>query len=135
MTERGIFHLEDVLNIFNAGRRLLLFLTVTSIIGIVYLNKHAKQTLAKVFKNIFIAPILFFGFMIVSIYILKFDKVFVIFHEIFFDNDLWLLEWSDPLLIILPKRFFQVTAGIIGLLTMLQLTIIYIIGKRIKPSI
>ena len=46
-----------------------------------------------------------------------FTKYFTIFHQIFFDNDLWLLDPATDLLIcIVPEPFFVDTALYIGLL-------------------
>jgi len=45
-----------------------------------------------------------------------FTKYFVIFHQIFFDNDLWILDPATDLLInIVPEPFFMDTAGRIAL--------------------
>ena len=44
-----------------------------------------------------------------------FTKYFVIFHHIFFDNDLWILDPRTDLLInIVPEGFFMDTAARIG---------------------
>lgn len=44
-----------------------------------------------------------------------FTKYFVIFHKIFFDNDLWILDPATDLLInIVPEPFFMDTAARIG---------------------
>ena len=41
-----------------------------------------------------------------------FTKYFTVFHEIFFDNDLWLLNPNEDLLInIVPEPFFVDTAA------------------------
>ena len=46
-----------------------------------------------------------------------FTRYFTIFHQIFFDNDLWILDPRTDLLInIVPEPFFVDTAARIGLL-------------------
>lgn len=46
-----------------------------------------------------------------------FTKYFVIFHQIFFDNDLWILDARTDLLInIVPEPFFMDTAARIAML-------------------
>ena len=35
-----------------------------------------------------------------------FEPVFTLFHELLFDNDLWLFPWSSYLIRILPESFF-----------------------------
>ena len=45
----------------------------------------------------------------------SFDRYFVIFHHLFFDNDLWILNpTEDNLINLLPEGFFSDTAFRIG---------------------
>jgi integral membrane protein (TIGR01906 family) len=45
----------------------------------------------------------------------SFDKVFVAFHELFFNNDLWLLDYNTDLLLnIVPQDFFIDISMFIG---------------------
>ena len=60
-------------------------------------------------KGMLIGAAAFFIIIIaLAIYMLtNFDRAFVQFHEIFFNNDLWLLDPRESLLInILPQDFF-----------------------------
>ena len=64
-----------------------------------------------------------------------FTKYFVIFHHIFFDNDLWLLDARTDLLInIVPEPFFMDTAARIGItfagMTALLFAVCAILIKR-----
>ncbi|MDO4565775.1 MAG: TIGR01906 family membrane protein [Oscillospiraceae bacterium] len=46
---------------------------------------------------------------------LDFDRAFVIFHELFFGNELWIFDYrSDPIINILPQDFFMTCAAVIG---------------------
>ena len=70
-----------------------------------------------------------------------FTKYFTIFHEIFFDNDLWLLDPSTDLLIrMLPEGFFMdmvIRIGIIFLVLMflvLIISILMLIGRKIRKT-
>ena len=57
-------------------------------------------------------------FTVLVIYVIgHFDTAFIQFHEIFFDNDLWLLDPDVSLMInMLPEEFFFDTAMRIGLI-------------------
>lgn len=64
-----------------------------------------------------------------------FTKYFVIFHHIFFDNDLWILDARTDLLInIVPEPFFMDTAARIGItfagMTALLFAVCAILIKR-----
>ena len=53
--------------------------------------------------GLFLALAAIFGGLIAT----DFNKYFVLFHEIFFDNDLWLLDPDTDLMIrMLPEGFF-----------------------------
>lgn len=72
----------------------------------VYLRRHYWMNLGKtmifngIFTVFFIAAL---GYMLLT----DFSKYFVIFHEVFFDNDLWLLDpQTDRLIQMLPEVFF-----------------------------
>ena len=45
---------------------------------------------------------------------INFDAAFVLFHKIFFDNNMWLFDYrTDPVIAILPKGFFLACALVI----------------------
>ena len=65
----------------------------------------------------------------------SFDRYFVIFHHLFFDNDLWILDPAkDNLINLLPEGFFSDTAFRIGeifLLMELAMCAIFVgIGRK-----
>ena len=45
-----------------------------------------------------------------------FNAVFIKFHEIFFTNDLWLLNWDDMLIMMVPEPFFADCAALIAII-------------------
>ena len=64
-----------------------------------------------------------------------FSKYFIVFHHIFFDNDLWILDPSvDMLINIVPEGFFRDTAARIiityGILAVSVLLISFLLMKR-----
>lgn len=111
--EREIAHMEDVQGLFLGAiflRRLCLGIIAASIILLVLAKSDIKHLLPKM---ICIGTGLFF-FLIAALSLIistDFTKYFIIFHKIFFDNDLWILDPSTDLLInIVPEPFFMDTA-------------------------
>ncbi|MBA4688110.1 TIGR01906 family membrane protein [Candidatus Galacturonibacter soehngenii] len=115
--EREKLHMEDVKRLFLQGlllRNIAGILTILAIIGLVLLKTDLKKVLPKAF---IIATIVvgilstIFAFYVAN----HFAEVFVQFHLIFFDNDLWLLNPETDLMInILPEGFFFDTVKAIG---------------------
>lgn len=59
-----------------------------------------------------------------------FTKYFVIFHHIFFNNDLWLLDPATDLLInIVPEPFFVDTASYIALVFGISVAVIFGVSR------
>ena len=110
---REIAHMEDVQGLFLGAiflRRLCVGIIAASIILLVLAKSDIKHLLPKM---ICIGTGLFF-FLIAALSLIistDFTKYFIIFHKIFFDNDLWILDPSTDLLInIVPEPFFMDTA-------------------------
>ena len=107
--DREKAHMVDVRNLFLGGLDLRRGSAVTLVIAIlllVFTKADWKKILPKSFViglGAFIALIVIFALLCVS----DFTKYFTLFHEIFFDNDLWLLNPRTDLLIrMLPEGFF-----------------------------
>jgi integral membrane protein (TIGR01906 family) len=127
MTERGITHMHDVKVVINDLRRVALFLVIFVSLYTFYLRE--KEQLKKVLKHLYITPIVLFAF-IGGFTIVNFDWLFTKFHELLFDNDLWLLTWQDPLLKMVPEPFFMATGVIIVSLTLVSAIVISLISRR-----
>ncbi len=131
-TEREIAHMEDVQGLFL--RRLCLVL-IFFCIGTIYLTKGNLRLILP--KMLFFGTLLFFGTAAVLGLIIStdFSKYFIVFHHIFFDNDLWILDPSvDMLINIVPEPFFMDTAFFIlilyGFLTLLVLGISFALMRK-----
>lgn len=116
--EREIAHMEDVRGLFLAAiniRRACLIGMVLGIALLFALKADVKRVLP---KTVCAGTLLFFGILSALALIIStnFSKYFVIFHKIFFSNDLWILDPSTDLLInIVPEPFFVDTAARIGI--------------------
>jgi len=130
--EREILHMRDVQVLFKYGFILKYISIIVSILIIgFFLIKREKDILGiYMYKGLFLNWIIAV-LLIVMIY-LDFNKYFTYFHEIFFTNDLWLLDPNTDLLIqMLPEEFFITMAKNIGLSFFAYVAIIQGIGYAI----
>lgn len=136
--EREKAHMIDVQNLFIGGlwiRRTALLIFVMAVV--VLIKADWKRLLPKYFLiglGAFIGVTAGAGLLFLS----DFNKYFTIFHEIFFDNDLWLLDPRTDLLIrMLPEGFFLdmvVRIGIIFLSLLLFGVIISVISLYVQRN-
>lgn len=136
-TEREIAHMEDVQGLFLAAiflRRICLAFIALSVLAIAITGGKLRQVLP---KTIFAGTLLFFAIAAVLGLIVStdFSKYFIVFHHIFFDNDLWILDPSvDMLINIVPEGFFSDTAARIiityGVSAVLVLAASFLLKKK-----
>lgn len=134
--DREKAHMVDVKNLFIGGlwlRRGAILGLGLAIAVLIVTKADWKRLLPKSFligMGSFIGVTLGAGLLFMS----DFNKYFTIFHEIFFTNDLWLLDPDTDLLIrMLPEGFFLdmvVRIGIIFLILMTMLLIISVVVLR-----
>lgn len=124
--DREKAHMADVKNLFMGGlmiRRIALALTVISIAIAVISKQNFKLIIPRAFEigtAIFGVLVLIFGIIAYN----NFSELFVQFHLLFFDNDLWILNPATDLMInILPEGFFfdTVKAIVLVFITLLVL--------------
>lgn len=133
--DREVLHMRDVQNLFRYERIIKYIFGILSIIIMWYLG-YKKEYIRfgkTITYGLFINHIVL---IILALFIMTdFNKYFTIFHHIFFNNDLWLLNPETDLMIqMLPEEFFVGMAKNIGLsffkyLSILQITGIYYIKK------
>lgn len=111
--EREILHMVDVRDLFVAGKNIrnlgaLVFILLIALM--VYGDNRWKKNIWNLLFYTMLGNILFFGVLAFLMYV-DFNRYFVIFHLIFFDNDLWLLNpQTDTLIQMVPQPFFYNTA-------------------------
>lgn len=143
--QREKLHMADVKRLFLGGlffRRICCGIILGVILLLVLLKSDLKRILPRAFQ---IATALVAVVTGVAAYYISnhFNLVFVQFHHIFFNNDLWLLNPETDLMInILPEGFFFDTVKSIGITfgillgIFLCLSIIFdVINKRRNDSI
>ena len=122
--EREIAHMEDVRGLFLDAmflRRACVVIAAACLGLLLVLKARLSRVLP---SSLCIGTGLFFGILAVLALIIStdFSKYFIVFHHIFFSNDLWILDPATDMLInIVPEGFFFDTAarigGLYGLLT------------------
>ena len=133
--DKEILHMKDVKEIIN---NLFLFGKISSLILvliaflIIYKFKVHLYSIFKYSSIIFmIIIILFFLLSLIS-----FNQIFILFHEIAFRNDLWLLNINeDYLLMMYPESFFRDVAIFLLLLSLLVNFIMFFITKSLSKKV
>lgn len=103
-SESGLFHFWEVKVLFYLNYSVLVISAVASFFYIRYVKRNRLfWTLEKPFFVASLVPPMLLLFLAVS-----FDRMFVLFHELFFNNDAWLFNPStDPIILALPQEFFM----------------------------
>lgn len=125
--EKEVMHMVDVQELFDMARVIkYVSLTISAFIIVYYIANKLQLYLAKILSlGLFLnhALIIF----LIALISTNFNKYFTIFHEIFFANDLWILNPRTDLMIqMLPEPFFSTIGLRIGLSFLIFLSIIQI---------
>lgn len=129
--DREKAHMVDVLNLFLGGlllRKVGVVLMVISVFVLIVTKGNWKSILPKSFL---IGTGSFVGITAIAgvAFMTDFNKYFVMFHHIFFDNDLWLLDPRTDLMIrMLPEGFFMDMVMRIGVIFLLMMGILLVIS-------
>lgn len=110
MSETGRIHFEEVKEMFVAFEVIGMITFVLSVASVLY---HSKRHTWKFLKYTAVITVAIPALIAVFIG-LCWDKVFVIFHKLFFNNDYWIFSPdTDPVINILPDTFFMHCATMI----------------------
>lgn len=138
--EREVTHMKDVYGLYKLGE----FFTYNFVANFVWLYILMAKNSIKKRQNIKYFTLAWWGFIIFFAIVIilasfDFDSAFVKFHEIFFDNDLWLLDPKTDLMIrMLPQDYFMnlgtriaKDAGFMLILDTIIITLYYAIKKYV----
>lgn len=104
MSETGKIHFEEVKEIFDIFKYLAVFGSALGVVGIVFMAKKKEYRYLKMTAIVSCGLPVVLGVLVA----LFWDKVFVIFHELFFNNDYWIFDYrTDPIILLLPDEFFM----------------------------
>lgn len=131
---RDKMHMIDVKNLFIIGRiiRNVIFIVLLLISAILIYDKKIRFDIGNFLLTSSIVGILPIIILVILINI-DFYKYFTIFHEIFFTNDLWLLDPNaDRLVNIFPESFFFDTAIRIIMYYLIAQLVLFILSMVFK---
>lgn len=104
MSETGKIHFEEVKEIFDLFKYLAVGCGILGAVGIVFMARKKEYRYLKMTAMLSCGLPAVLGLLVA----LFWDKVFVIFHELFFDNDYWIFDYrTDPIILLLPDEFFM----------------------------
>ena len=132
--DREKAHMVDVLELFLGGlllRKIGIALTVVSVGLIIVTKGDWKRILPKSFlvgTGCFVGITAIAGIAFMS----DFNKYFIMFHHVFFHNDLWILDPDTDLMIrMLPEGFFLDMVARIGKIFLLVMIILLLLSAII----
>jgi integral membrane protein (TIGR01906 family) len=103
VSTNGALHFYEVKRLFLVNYGVLLVTVIPSIVYVRHLNKQQRLwTMIQPFRIAVVVPIVIAFLMAVN-----FDRFFVLFHGVFFNNDAWIFNpATDPIINVLPETFF-----------------------------
>lgn len=117
--EQDRLHMKDVQDLFLGGLRLrngAAVLLVLIFLGLLFMKADWKCLIPKLYQKT-LGVFLILIFLLSGMLSQDFTKYFTIFHEIFFDNDLWIFDpATDYMIRMLPEGFFYDMVVRIGLI-------------------
>jgi len=133
-SDKEVLHMKDVKSvmsfIFDLSKILSIIFCILTFVLTSYLGVN-------IYKLIFHSLILFSSILILlgASFLLFFQELFIIFHKIAFNNDLWILNPNkDYLLMMYPEDFFRDVAVLILLSSFLLNVIVYILFKNLSSQ-
>ncbi len=128
-SETGLIHFREVKEIFNM---IYLLLPITFIILLaVIIYKHKKQDFSYLFTSSVTCIVL--PAVVGLACLINFDKAFVLFHKLFFNNDYWIFDaTTDPIITLLPESFFLQCAIIIIFIVLVGSLALYLTSNAKK---
>lgn len=116
MSEHGRIHFEEVKNVFLFFEAILFPITLLGSIGMIWVLRKEDALYLKWASYLMIGIPSVLGLLIA----LNWERVFVLFHKLVFNNDYWIFDPAvDPVITILPDAFFMHCAILILLLVVL----------------
>jgi len=131
MSETGRIHFEEVKVIFVLFQRMAL---LGGLAGAVLVALHMRKRSYRFWKLTGIFTLLIPAVLGAAMAV-NWDKAFVVFHKIAFDNDYWIFDArTDPVITILPDTFFLHCAAMILVLIVVGSLLSFAIYKNLKKK-
>lgn len=131
--EREKAHMKDVKDLFLKGKQLRDLSAIILIVLFLYFSRIKKNLLAGWIKQLgtfFVTSFIVIG-VFAAVVSTDFNKYFTIFHQIFFNNDLWLLDPETDILVnMVPEIFFFETVLLIAATFIISIVAV-VVGSKL----
>ena len=132
--ERETLHMADVLTLYEGVKVLKYVCLGMAIFLLAFLYYDNKHELGEAMAVAYQKMAILFTFILCALLILAysdFDSFWTTFHEIFFDNDLWLLNPNTSIMInMLPDTVFYHLVILIGVSFVVILVVLFIVSQK-----
>ena len=130
-SENALTHFEEVKAIFLEFQVIMILGLIILIILVLFYKKLFNTYEYLLWGGLFT---IFLPLSLALFIYANFNKVFILFHKIAFNNDFWIFDYkTDPIIIFLPESFFMLAAiSIIGLVFLLGILMIIAFFRKSK---
>lgn len=129
MRDIEIRHMVDVKHLYTMLRLAALGALAIAFSALLVLWRKDPALMYQALRDSYRLPLVF-TLVMGTIFITNFSRAFVLFHELFFDNDDWMLRSDDVLIQLLPELFWFVSALLILVGLVLAHGGLYVFAKR-----
>ena len=136
---KEILHMKDVKQLINLvffyQKISVLLIIVVTFFTLLFGSLYSLKNLLHSISRGAILTLLIFGALVMGS-LFGFDKLFIYFHEISFNNDFWILDpRTDYLIAMFPQGFFFDTTMLIGFLIILFAILVWLIPQKIGRNL
>lgn len=123
----GAFHMWEVKRLFYLNYGILFLSGIGTFFYLRAVKRNRKiWTLERPLYIASLAPPFFLALLAIN-----FDRMFVIFHKLFFNNDHWIFNpATDPIILALPQEFFMYTFLVFFILVETAFIVLYRYSKK-----
>lgn len=131
-SESGLFHFYEVKQLFLLDYAIL---GVSAVVAGLFLRMVKKEQgywrMMNPLRLMIAAPL-----AVLAIIFMNFDRLFVAFHGVFFNNDAWIFDArTDPIILALPQDFFMHCFVLVFVLLELVLVLVYFwVRRKVKTT-
>ncbi|PJI09375.1 MULTISPECIES: TIGR01906 family membrane protein [Clostridium] len=128
-SKHGKIHFKDVKNLITKINKVMIFVFFPTLIGIILCSLKKRWRYLKISSiELILTPIL-----IIVLSLKNFSTAFDKFHELFFNNNYWVFNPKyDPVILLLPEKFFFHCFALIISLCLFSGGILLLIYKKRK---
>ena len=133
--EREILHMKDVKHLLNKVEYVQKISFVLIVMGILlgFLTRdrgHLARSVRYICRGGGLT--LFMTVLVGILLVVGFQRIFILFHLVSFDNDLWILDpRRDFLIMMFPTGFFFDATMLIALMTVVEGIVLWLVAPRI----